>query len=155
MATRRVNIGQLVPRLIQTTTPSWHWPVKQETQILSMYTVTITQSHLHISSSSPLPDMCGKEEEESESSASILINSQVDFHSLITRPCSILRKLLCRLRHLLMVKWLAEGDGDVLRRVWGNFFEFSKSHSNCGSDLMNTHKSRARGPRWCVREVGW
>lgn len=68
-------------------------------------------------SSSPLPDMCGKEEEESESSASILINSQVDFLSLITRPCPILRKLLCRLRHLLMVKWLAEGDGDVLRRV--------------------------------------
>lgn len=84
--------------------------------------------------------VCGKEEEESESSASILINSY-----WITRPCSILRKLLCRLRHLLMVKWLAEGDGDVLRRVWGNFFEFSKSHSNCGSDLMNTHKSRAKG----------
>lgn len=42
-----------------------------------MYTVTITEAHLHISSS-PLPDMCGKEEEESESSASILINSQVE-----------------------------------------------------------------------------
>lgn len=66
------------PHIIgQTTTPSWHRPVKQETQTLSMYTATITQDPSSYSSS-PLTDMCGKEEEESESSASILINSEVE-----------------------------------------------------------------------------
>lgn len=61
--------------------------------------------------------MCGKEEEESESSASILINSEVELlfdYKTLSRSREV---AICRLRHLLMVKWLAEGDGDVLRRV--------------------------------------